>query len=146
MTKASNTAPLFDPVVETNGKASLSWVLFFNALYEGDVGSEWTPDIVALTESGGSAAISAKYYRVNRRLCFFRIRITPVTSTSSTAGTTYVQNMPFTATSDGVCMSVAGVSGGSLGIVSAGTNRIYFPAWSAVAVPVTVLGFVEINP
>lgn len=145
MSKASNTAPIFDPVVDKNGKAQLSWVLFFNSLYEGDTGTEWTPDVVGLTEAGGAATKSAKYYRIGRRLCFFRIKITPVTSTTSVSGTTYIQNMPFTSSSDGVCMSVAGTAGGSLGIVSSGSNRIYFPAWSGVAVPVTVLGFVEVS-
>lgn len=145
MSKSSNTAPIFDPVVDENGKAELSWVLFFNSLYEGDIGTSWTPSIVGLTETGGAATISAKYYRIGRRLCFFRIKITPVTSTSSTAGSTYVGNMPFTASNDGVCMSVAGTAGGSLGSVSSGSNRIYFPAWSAVAIPVTILGFVEVS-
>lgn len=145
MSKASNTAPIFDPVVDANGKASLSWVLFFNSLYEGDVGTDWTPDIVSLTQTGGAATVSAKYYRIGRRLCFFRIKITPVTNTSSVSGTTYVQNLPFTPYSDGVCMSVAGTAGGALGIVSAGSGRIYFPAWSAVIVPVSILGFVEVS-
>lgn len=145
MSKASNTAPIFDPVVDETGKAQLSWVLFFNALYEGDSGTDWTPSITGLTQTGGAATISAKYYKIGQSLCFFRIKITPVTSTTSTSGTTYVENMPFTSSSDGVCMSVAGTAGGSLGSVSSGTNRIYFPSWSGVLIPVSILGIVEVS-
>lgn len=145
MSKSSNTAPLFDPVVDESGKAQLSWVLFFNSLYEGDVGTEWVPTFTSLTQAGGSATISAKYYRIGRRLAFFRVQITPVTSTSSVMGTTYIDNFPPSPVADGVCFSVAGTSGGSLGIVSAGSNRIYLPTWTAVTVPVTILGFVEVS-
>lgn len=145
MSKIANTAPIFDPVVDSNGKALLSWVLFFNNLSIGDVGTAWTPTFTSLTEVGGSATITGRYYRLSQHICFFRVTITPVTNTSATAGTTYISNFPLSASADGICGSVAGVLGGTLGMVQATTNRIYVPGWSAVTVPVNVFGFVEVS-
>jgi hypothetical protein len=145
LSNISSQAPIFDPVVDTSGKANLSWVLFFNKLSGGDSGTSWTPNFVSLTETGGAAGKTGKYYKLSNNICFFRVTITPVTSTSSTAGTTYIDNFPLTPINDGLCGATAGTFGGTLGVVTSSVNRIYTPGWSGVSVPVNVYGFVEVQ-
>lgn len=138
--------PINDFLVDNEGKANLSWILFFNQLYEGDTGTSWTPTFTSLTEVGGSATITGRYYRVNRRLCFFWVKIVPVTNTSATAGTTYINNFPLTASNDGACWAVSGNLGDGPGHIVASNNRIYVPGWTTVTVPLYVVGFTEVSP
>ena len=138
-------APLYNPVVDDQGKPTIPWTIFFNSLYEGDSGTEWTPTFTSLTEVGGAATITGAYYRLWRRLCYFRVQIVPVTNTSAVAGTTYIDNFPLLFSNDGACWAMAGNTGTSAGHVVASNNRIYVPAWTTVTVPVTIIGIGEVG-
>jgi hypothetical protein len=135
--------PIIEPVIEQDGKARLPWILFFNQTYQGDLGTAWTPNFVDLTEVGGDATITGRYYQITKGLAFFRIDIDPATNTSAVAGTTYVDNLPLQVNANGVCASVSGTSGGALGVVRSSDGRIYVPAWTTVTDVVTILGIVE---
>lgn len=136
--------PLYDPVIEENGIASGTWTLFFNSIFTGDTGTDWTPEFVNLG-STGTPTITGRYYRISRNLVYFRIVVTPATDTSSVAGLTYVQNFPLQMRGDGACFSLAPSSGtgGSIGVAAASSGRIFTPVWTSVTVPVIVVGMVE---
>jgi len=139
----TNPAPITQQIVDSSGLPTLPWVTFFNQTFLGDAGQAWTPNFVSLTQVGGNATITGRFYRVSRYLVYFRVDVTPVTSTSAVAGTTYIDNLPLAPTSNGFCTIVAGTTGGAIGIVRASDNRIYVPAWTAVTGTVTVLGICE---
>lgn len=134
-------APIYNAVVEKDGIATLPWILFFNGLFNGDSGTSWTPTFTSLTVVGAAPTITGKYYKHGAQY-YFEIRIVPGTNTSSTAGTTYVNNFPLDITADGSCSAVSGLLGGGNGMCENTTNRIYPPAWSAVTVPLTIVGWV----
>jgi hypothetical protein len=135
-------APIYESVVEKDGKAKLPWILFFNSLFKGDTGTDWSPVFTSLTISG-TPTITGKHFRLGS-FRYFWIRIVPATSTTAVAGTTYAA-LPFDVISDGICFAVSGLLGSNSGMVDASTNRCYVPAWTAVTVPLTVVGFVEAN-
>lgn len=130
--------PITEVLAEQNGLPKLPWILFYNALFEGDAGSSFTPTFQNLT-TVGTPDITGRYYRINQQFCFFTVVVDPATSTTSTAATTYIDNFPLTFQSDSACFAVSGGAGAVGHIVSA-TNRIYTPAWAAVTVPVTIVG------
>jgi hypothetical protein len=133
--------PTQQPLVDKNGAATLMWMLFFNGMFEGDAGEDWTPTLANLTEVGGAATKSGRLYQINQNLVYFTATITPVTNTSSTAGTTYINNFPLTLAADAACLAVAGNVGlGAAGHIVASNNRIYTPAWATITTPVTVIG------
>lgn len=121
------------------------WTLFFNSIFVGDTGTEWTPNFINLTETGGSATITGRYYQISRNLAYFRIVISPETSTSSVAGTTYCDNFPLNMRGDGFNVSVAPASGtgGAIGVNAADSGRIFTPQWTNITIPVIILGMVE---
>ena len=114
--------------------------MFFNQVFNGDAGTEWTPTFSGLT---GTVTITGRYYRLSQYLVYFHIHIVPTTSVSATAGTTYCDNFPLTVSRNGFNIAVAGALGGGTGIVREGDNRIYITDLSAVTTPVTILGIVE---
>jgi hypothetical protein len=134
--------PIYDPVVDEEDKANLSWILFFNGMYQGDAGTTWTPTFVSLG-STGTPTFTGEYFRLSARLIFFRVVVTPATDTTSTAGTTYIDNFPLTIANDGVCHAVSANVGSLAGMVVKTGNRIYVPGWTAVTVPVTITGTIE---
>lgn len=135
--------PNEDKVLTDQGFPRISWALFFENMYEGDGGTEFTPTFQNLG-STGTPTLTGRYYRLGGlNLIFFRVTITPDTNTSSTAGTTYIDNFPVSFVNDGVCFSVSGNLGGSLGHIVAINNRIYTPAWTNVTTPVTIIGIGE---
>lgn len=131
--------PIYQQLGDEGGKATIPWVLFFNGVYEGDAGNDWTPTFQNLTQVG-TPTITGRYYQINQNMCYFWIRVVPGTSTTSTAGTTYINNFPITFAQDGACLAVSGLLGANAGMIDAATNRIYPPGWSAVTVPVTIVG------
>lgn len=139
----TNRPPIIGELIDQTGKASLPWIQFFNQMYDGDLGTDWTPNFENLTEVGGDATIEGRYYQVTKGLAFFRVDVTPVTNTSATAGTTYIDNFPLEVNANGFCLSVSGNLGGSLGIVRSSDGRIYVPTWTTVTNVVTILGMVE---
>lgn len=134
MTNQINAIPTSEPIADKDGKVNLSWALFFQTLVQGDTGNKFKPDVQGLT---GSATITGVYYQ-NSGFIDFYIRIVPDTTTSSTAGSTYV-NLPFVVNSDSACFAVTGNTAGVGGIVAA-SQRAFFPAWSNLASPITVSG------
>jgi hypothetical protein len=135
--------PIYSPLAGQDGKALMPWTIYFNALFTGDLGKDWTPTFTSLT-SVGTPSFTGRYYQIGQ-LCYFRIVVTPATSTTSTAGTTYVSNFPLTMNGDGICFAVTNGTGTSSGHCSSATNRIYTPAWSAITVPLSIIGIVEAN-
>lgn len=134
-------APITNPIADQNGLPTLPWTLFFNQTFSGDAGEEWTPSFTGL--SGSTTSITGRYYRLSQYLSYFVINVTPSGATSSTAGSTYVDNFPLNMTGDGFNVVVAGNTGGTAGMNTASTNRIYVPAWTSVSVPLTIIGIVE---
>jgi hypothetical protein len=136
--------PARDPVVDDNGIVNLSWLLHFNGLYEGDTGLVWSPAFTSLTETG-TPTITGRIYRILRRIALFSVLITPGTDTSSVAGTTYINNFPLSFTGDGACWAVSGNLGSLAGHIVSSNNRIYVPEWTAVTVPLTIIGVGEVS-
>lgn len=133
--------PTYAKLAEADGKASIPYLLYFDQIYRGDTGTSWTPAFTSLT-TVGTPTITGRYYQISKSLCVFKIDITPATSTTATAGTTY-SNFPLTMAGNGVCFAVSGLLGTNAGMCDRATNRIYVPSWSAVTVPLTVFGIVE---
>lgn len=142
----TNPPPIQEKMIEQDGVATMPWVLFFNQVYTGDVGSTFTPVFTGLTEAGGAAELTGKYVFLTKNLAYFRIIITPASSgsTSAVAGTTALTNFPLSFASAGICFAVSGVSSIGAGMASANDNRIYVPTWTTVAAPVTVIGLAEV--
>jgi hypothetical protein len=134
--------PMQQNMVDESGIATLPWTLFFDQSYRGDSGESWSPVFTNLT-TVGTPTIKGRHYQLSRYLTAFFISITPSTSTTATGGTTYIGNYPLTFTGDGACWAVSGGLGANAGHIVSATNRIYVPSWSAVTVPLTVVGFCE---
>lgn len=128
-------------IVDNSRKGILPWIQFFENQYLGDLGTTFTPVFTNLTEVG-AATKSGVYFRLSQGLYYFAVTITPATSTSSTAGTTYF-TFPLDITRDGANLAVAGVGLAGGGINAASDNRIYPASWSAVTGAVTIVGLVE---
>lgn len=143
--------PFYAPMVEMqpvgsqpSGLAAGVWTEFFNALYTGDTGTNWTPTFVSLG-STGTPTINGKYYRISRNLVFFTVTIIPTTDTTSTAGTTYIDNFPLNIRGSSVCLAAIPSTGigGSSGVIDAASGRIFTPAWTTVTQSVIVVGMME---
>lgn len=132
--------PTFDKIVDEGGKATLSYTLFFEQIFKGDTGASWNPEFTDLV-TVGTPTIAGIYYRIGQ-LVYFAVTVTPETSTTSTAGTTYINNFPLQIRQDGACLAVSGNLGSQAGMCVASNNRIYVPVWNAVTVPLTVVGLV----
>lgn len=133
--------PITDLMIEQNGLARIPWILFFNNIFEGDGGTDWTPTFTSLG-STGTPTITGRYFRITQRLALFFVTITPATNTSSTAGTTYISNFPLVFSYNSICLVGTG-SGAvqAIGGIRASDNRIYTPAWTNETIPLTVVGF-----
>lgn len=131
--------PINEILTEQNGLPKLPWILFFNNVFEGDSGTEFVPTFQNLTIVG-TPEITGRYYRLNQQFVYFTVEITPATSTSATAGTTYIDNFPLTFQADSACWALSGGVGDGPGHIVSSTNRIYVPSWAAVTVPLTVIG------
>lgn len=136
--------PIAENVADSVGKATIPYILFFNQIYEGDTGNAWTPTFQGLTVVT-PPTITATYYRILRRLCFFRVTLNTPANTSAVAGTTYIDNFPLNFAADGVCFAVTGNLGSPSGHVVAANKRIYVPTWTGVTVPLTIVGVCEVT-
>lgn len=140
-----NAPPIYAPLIEdAGGKAALPWILFFNAIFNGDAGQVWTPNFVNLTEVG-ALTFKGVYYQIGQSLAYFRVDVIPASGANSTAtaGTTYIDNFPLTFAGNGANLAVSGLLGGNSGMCDQASNRIYPPAWTSVTVPLTIIGIVE---
>lgn len=132
-----------EPLVDDEKKITLPWQAFLEGVSSGDLGTTFTPTFVGLTEVG-TAVKTGIYYRISDRLAYFRIIITPATSTSATLGTTYCDNFPLTIIANGSTMSVSGFTAAPAGVVAA-NKRIYTATWSAITTPITIVGTIEVT-
>jgi hypothetical protein len=134
--------PIIHPVLQGDNKpADIRWIDFFNQIFEGDAGTSWTPTFISMG-STGTPTYAGRYWRIGQNLVYFSITVTPATNTTSTAATTYCDNFPLQFSVDSVCL--AGTGSGAvqaIGGIRANDNRIYPPGWSAVTVPLTIVGF-----
>jgi hypothetical protein len=139
-----NPAPLDQPIINEIGDLPPEWVMYFDGLFRGDTGTDWTPVFVGLG-STETPTITERYYQLSSNLVYFRVKITPATNTTSTAGSTYINNFPLSIFGDGACLAVAPTAGlgVGLGVADAASGRIFTPAWSATTVPITILGLLE---
>lgn len=126
---------------QETGFATLPWLLFFNQTFNGDAGNSWTPTFTSLGATG-TPTITGRYFKLSKSIGVFWVRVTPGTDTTSTAGTTYINNFPLTMNADGFCVALSNNLGSSSGHVVASNGRIYTPGWIALTTPVQVVGLV----
>lgn len=134
--------PLYHPLVDKAGAITMPWIIYFTGLTVGDQGTTWMPDFQNLT-AVGTPTFSGLYFKIGSLFTYFTAIVTPSTSTSSTAGTTYIDNFPEIISSDGACFAVSGSTGSVAGMVQQSSGRIFVPGWSGIAVPVTVCGLIQ---
>lgn len=136
--------PTQQPIIlDQSGMTATQWIIFFNSMFNGDLGDAWTPTLVNLTIVGSTPQITGRIYSLSQALKLFTVRIIPGTNTSAVAGTTYINNFPITMLGDGINFAVSGNLGTNAGMCDKATNRIYVPGWTTVTVPLTIMGIVE---
>jgi len=132
-----------EPLVDENQLVTLPWQIVLEGMAGGDTGTAWTPTFTNLT-SVGTPTIAGKYYRLSQRLAYFIITITPATSTTSVAGTTYCNNFPLNILSDAFNVAISG-SSALTGGITASDKKIYPAGWSALTNTVTITGLIEVS-
>lgn len=135
--------PKGEPVVDNDKFMTLQWLIFMDQVADGDAGTRWTPTFVGLTEVG-TATKTGTYYRISKKLVYYKILITPTTNTSATNGTTYCNNFPLTITADGMNVTCSGFTAAVAGTTAA-DRRIYTATWSAITTPITIIGLAEVS-
>lgn len=135
--------PKTEPVVDNQKFANFNWLVFFDELANGDAGTPWTPTFSGLTEVG-TAVKTGVYYRISKKLIYYRIVITPGTNTSATLGTTYCNNFPLTMSANGANVTLSSYTAAVSGSTSS-DNRIYTATWSLITTPITIIGIAEAN-
>lgn len=136
--------PTQQPIIlDQSGMTAVQWIIFFNSMFNGDLGDAWVPTFRNLTVVGATPSVTGRIYQLSQALKLFTARIIPGTSTSAVAGTTYIDNFPLTMNGDGINFAVSGNLGTNSGMCDSSTGRIYVPGWSAVTVPLTIFGIVE---
>lgn len=98
----------------------------------------FTPTFVSLTVNSGTPTYSGYYTKIGR-LVQFVIRIGGGATVSATANTTYVSNLPFTATQDSTLTATTsgGVDNLGVGLIQGG--NAYMPTWAS-KINVTISG------
>lgn len=120
-----------------------AWIDYFRDAHRGDAGNDWTPTYTSLTETG-AATHTGFYKRLSQTLYQVRVRIVPGTNTSSTAGTTYLNNFPLTGSAFGSLTAINETTLLPIGTaVFASNGRIYTPTWANVTAPITISGLIE---
>jgi hypothetical protein len=138
--------PLNVPFLDGLGMVNPDWGVFFQEDYTGDTGNDWTPTYTSLT-TAGSVTHTGRIYRVSSSLIYFRAKI--VTSgggtSASSAGTTYISNLPATVTIDGSCQATRVTTNLEIGggAVIASNSRIYPPTWAATTNIIVITGLIE---
>lgn len=135
-----------EPVVDDNKNVTLPWQAFFEAVANGDPGNTWTPTFQSLTHTGADPTITGVYYFLSDKLTYFRITITPASGgdTSAVAGTTYCDNYPLTIGAQAGSLTIGGSGAAAAGITD-GTRRIYTGTWTNAAVPISIMGIIELQ-
>lgn len=106
----------------------------------------FTPAFTSLTLvlGGGSVAYTGVYVRIGE-LVQWQVKITTAggATTASTAGTTFISNLPFTQSDiDTTCTARNATSGASLGVGggTVTTKSMYTPTWAATANTIVISG------
>ncbi len=137
--------PIQHQMADDSMNATMPWVLFFNNMYNGDIGTSWIPEFANLTVTG-TPTYEGRYVLLTKQLAYFRINIAPNGGNStSTAGSTAITNFPLPFAQNGICFAVSGLVGTNAGMVNAPDRKIYTPNWSAVSVNLTIIGLVEVQ-
>lgn len=138
-------APLYDRLIDEQDKANLNWTIFFQNLSNGDAGQDWDP-VIQNIGVVGTPIVTGRLYQISKYLCYFTVVIDPNGgNTTSSVGTTYVENFPLPFAGDGVVFAVSGNLGDGPGMVVGNSGRIYPPSWSSVSVPITLIGICEVE-
>lgn len=124
---------------EGTGFPTLPWILFFNSIFTGDTGTNFTSVTYANLTVVGTPVITGTYYRIGQFIRFAIVIDPQGGNTSAVAGTTYF-NLPFDVLVDDACFAVSGLLGTVTGMIDSTTNRCYPPAWTTVTVPLTITG------
>lgn len=132
--------PRTEPMIDDEKFATLDWTAFFETLADGDAGTSWIPTFTGLTETGGAATKTGVYYRVSAKLTYFKIVITPATSTSATLGTTFCNNFPLQIQGSNAVTTVSGFTAAMAGADSTG---IYVSTYTNITSPITITGLIE---
>jgi hypothetical protein len=133
--------PTYDQMVEAESlKPRTSWLRFFEDLSIGQAGELFTPVFTGLTEVG-AATKAGTYWVINGQFVYFEVVISPATSTSSVAGTTYF-DFPLDIQGQGLIAACSGPGFSASGTAET-NNRIYPPTWTTLTVPVTISGLVR---
>lgn len=132
-------------IEDASGNPSLQWLIFFNSLFAGDAGESFVPLFNNLVAVGGLPKVTGQVYQLSAVIAIFVITVTPPTNGSTTciAGQTFIQGFPLKCAGNGVCFAVSGNLGGNSGMVDQGSGYIFPPTWSAVTVPLTIIGIVQ---
>jgi len=135
--------PKTEPLIDDNKFMALPWLVWADQASDGDAGTTWTPTFTGLTETG-TATKTGVYYRISKKLVYYRIVITPATDTSATAGVTYCNNFPLNMLANGANITCSGFTAAVAGS-TASDKRIYTAAWSVITTPITIIGIVEVT-
>lgn len=138
--------PTQQPIItDQSGITSLAWLLFFNQLFNGDAGDDWTPIIQGITYTGGVPSFTGRVYKLSQYLAFFAAQIIPANggSVSGNAGAYRILNFPLALQRDGACLAVSGNVGVVAGMCVKDGNLIYPPSLLNVTQPITIVGIVE---
>jgi hypothetical protein len=102
----------------------------------------WTPAFTGLTLGAGTAPTYAGTYTRVGNLVYFIVTITPGTATTaSTAATTYINNLPFTASKNSTLTVTNNVVGNiGVGYIGSGTTWAFTPTWGATSGVMTISG------
>lgn len=136
----TQTPPIGHPLIDKDLNATEQWALWFISQFNGDKGTPWVPQFTGLTEVGGAATITGRIFNISQSLLEFYVTITPVTNTSSTAGTTSIDNPKLPIGRTGSVFAMVDKLGSNAGVCHVADNKIYVPGWTTITTPVYLWG------
>lgn len=108
----------------------------------------WTPSFTSLSvvAGGGSVTYTGKYTKIGNTVYWnARINATGGATTASTAGTTFITNMPFdiNASFDSNCVActTGTVTSLGIGVGGPGADNMFTPTWAATTESILISGF-----
>ena len=108
--------------------------------------NNWVPAFTGLATTGAAPTITGYYTKIGR-LVHFKVVISTTGTTASTAGNTWINNLPYTAYASSICSaSNSGtIASYGNGVVSGNTTNCYAPTWPALANTIIISGTYEIS-
>lgn len=141
----TNFTPTIDNQISAGAGNAAGGVDADPRTYTDTVISAWTPAFTGLTVVG-SVTYAGRYIRVGN-LVYWQATITAggANTTASTATTTYINNLPFTAGQAAVLIvSTDNVGNFGTGYVGAGATNAYTPTWAASNRFIVISGVYEV--